>query len=78
MTKYAREWRTIVAQVWDSTGKTWKSKKLRKSDKPTWAKLQAVTTSNESLQTDRLTATAELKSLGFIKLPAHAAMETNA
>jgi len=39
LTKYARDWRIIVAQVWDSTGKTWKSKKLRKSDRPSWAKL---------------------------------------
>lgn len=40
MNAYARHWRSIVAQVNDSTGKTWKSKKLKKAEKPSWASEQ--------------------------------------
>ena len=38
MTQYARDSKIIVAQVWDSTGKVWRSRKLRRIEKPSWAK----------------------------------------
>ena len=38
MEEYARHWRDIVAQVSDSTGKVWKSKKLDRKAIPSWAK----------------------------------------
>jgi len=34
---YSKDWRDVTAQVNDSTGKTWKSKKLKKAEKPSWA-----------------------------------------
>lgn len=34
---YASDWRKIVAQVSDSTGRIWKSKRLRGSPVPSWA-----------------------------------------
>ncbi|MDZ7937182.1 MAG: hypothetical protein U5M53_02430 [Rhodoferax sp.] len=37
MNLYAKDWKNLVAQINDSTGKTWKSKKLRKAKKPSWA-----------------------------------------
>ncbi len=38
MEVYAKDWRRIVAQVSDSTGKTWSSKKCRVDEMPSWAK----------------------------------------
>ena len=35
--KYAKDWRKIIAQVSDSTGKVWKSKKLKRHEIPAWA-----------------------------------------
>lgn len=34
---YAKDWRRIVAQVSDSAGKTWRSKRIPKNAKPSWA-----------------------------------------
>lgn len=36
MEKYAKDWQEIVAQVSDSTGKAWRSKRLKKQDVPSW------------------------------------------
>ena len=36
MDKYKSDWETIIAQVTDSSGKVWKSKKVK--NKPSWAK----------------------------------------
>ncbi|HUD13843.1 MAG TPA: hypothetical protein VMQ56_09340 [Terracidiphilus sp.] len=36
--QYAHHWREIVAQVSDTSGREWKSKRLRKTDVPSWAK----------------------------------------
>ena len=36
--QYAKDWQKIVAQVSDSTGKVWYSKKLKKDQIPSWAK----------------------------------------
>lgn len=36
--KYAKDWMKIRAEVIDSTGKKWRSKKPREKDKPSWAK----------------------------------------
>ncbi|MCK5296180.1 MAG: hypothetical protein KAJ75_04755, partial [Alphaproteobacteria bacterium] len=38
MKQYAKDWQKIVAQVSDSTGKVWYSKKLKKDQIPSWAK----------------------------------------
>ena len=38
MEQYAEDWRKIRAVVYDSAGKKYRSKKLPKSDKPSWAK----------------------------------------
>ena len=35
---YSKDWRKITAQVNDSTGKVWRSKKLKKNEKPSWVK----------------------------------------
>lgn len=35
--KYAKDWRKIIAQVSDSTGKVRKSKKLKRHEIPSWA-----------------------------------------
>ena len=35
--KYAKSWRDIVAQVSDSTGRVWTSKRVPKSKVPSWA-----------------------------------------
>ena len=37
MEKYAKDWRGIVAQVSDSTGRVWKSKQLPRNKVPSWA-----------------------------------------
>jgi hypothetical protein len=37
MELYAKDWKKIVAQVNDSTGKTWYSKSFRMMEKPSWA-----------------------------------------
>ena len=37
MNEYKKHWKKIRAQVNDSTGKTWYSKKLKKYPKPSWA-----------------------------------------
>lgn len=34
----AKDWRKIRAEISDSTGKTWRSKKLKRNQKPSWAK----------------------------------------
>jgi hypothetical protein len=36
LTKYAKNWRKVVAQVSDSTGKIWTSKKIPKTKVPSW------------------------------------------
>ena len=41
MERYAKDWRRIVAQVNDSTGKAWYSEKLNAKAKPSWANGQA-------------------------------------
>lgn len=41
MEQYAADWREIRAQVSDTTGKEWVSKKLRKVRKPSWAKVDS-------------------------------------
>jgi len=38
LAKYAKNWRNIHAEIVDSTGRMWKSRKLRRKDKPSWAK----------------------------------------
>lgn len=38
---YAKDWKSIVAQVNDSTGKTWFSSKLKSKEMPSWAKVNA-------------------------------------
>lgn len=40
MEQYASHWREVVAQVNDSTGKEWVSKKLKPTELPSWAKKQ--------------------------------------
>lgn len=37
MEEYAPHWRKIVAQISDSTGKVWSSKRLKAKAKPSWA-----------------------------------------
>ena len=37
MAAYAKDWKCIVAQVNDSTGKTWYSSPLRAGEMPSWA-----------------------------------------
>ena len=37
--KYAKDWRNVVAQISDSTGRVWKSKHLKRNEKPSWAKI---------------------------------------
>jgi hypothetical protein len=34
---YADKWRHVIAQVNDTTGKAWRSKKLKKKQRPSWA-----------------------------------------
>jgi len=41
MEQYARDWQKVVAQVSDSTGKVWSSKKLKSTVMPSWAKTNA-------------------------------------
>ena len=41
MEHYAKDWRKIVAQVSDSTGKVWYSKKLKANETPSWAAAHA-------------------------------------
>ena len=41
MEEYAPHWQLIVAQVSDSTGKVWSSKRLKAKEKPSWASSQA-------------------------------------
>jgi len=36
--KYAKDWRKLVAQISDTTGKVWKSERLRENEVPSWAK----------------------------------------
>jgi hypothetical protein len=38
LAKYAKDWRRVIAQVSDSTGKTWTSRKIKKDKIPTWAR----------------------------------------
>jgi len=38
LSKYAKDWRNIRAEIIDSTGRKWRSKKPNKKDKPSWAK----------------------------------------
>jgi len=33
-----KDWRKITAQVNDTTGKAWRSNKLKRNEKPSWAK----------------------------------------
>jgi len=35
--KYKNKWRDVRAQVNDTTGKAWRSKKLKRGEKPSWA-----------------------------------------
>jgi hypothetical protein len=37
LAQYAAGWRQIVAQVSDTTGKVWTSKRLKGTEKPSWA-----------------------------------------
>ncbi|MCK5663570.1 MAG: hypothetical protein KAI17_08790 [Thiotrichaceae bacterium] len=37
MEVYAKDWKKIIAQVNDSSGKTWKSSKRKNKKKPSWA-----------------------------------------
>ena len=37
MEKYAKDWNRLIAQVSDSAGKTWYSKRPRSNQKPSWA-----------------------------------------
>jgi len=41
MEQYAKDWKEIVAQVSDSTGKTWFSKKPKTNQMPSWAQASA-------------------------------------
>lgn len=41
MEQYAKDRRNIVAQVSDSTGKVWYSKKLKAAQIPSWAAIHA-------------------------------------
>ena len=41
MEQYAKDWKYIVAQVNDSTGKTWYSTKPRANQMPSWAQESA-------------------------------------
>lgn len=41
MEAYANDWRKILAQVSDSTGKVWYSKKVKANEKPSWANANA-------------------------------------
>lgn len=41
MEHYAKDWQKIIAQVSDSTGKVWYSKKLKADTPPSWAKTHA-------------------------------------
>jgi hypothetical protein len=41
MGRYTKDWKSIVAQVNDSTGKTWYSKKLKSKEIPSWAQTSA-------------------------------------
>jgi hypothetical protein len=36
--QYAKHWRKIIAQVSDSTGKEWTSRKIARGDVPSWAR----------------------------------------
>ncbi|MCF8083173.1 MAG: hypothetical protein K9M96_08765 [Deltaproteobacteria bacterium] len=36
--KYAKDWQKIRAEIIDSTGRKWRSKRLRKKERPSWAK----------------------------------------
>lgn len=36
--KYAKDWRKLVAQISDTTGKVWTSKSLNENEVPSWAK----------------------------------------
>lgn len=38
---YAKDWRDVIAQVNDSHGRTWRSKRLPASEMPSWAKRPA-------------------------------------
>lgn len=40
--QYAVYWREMVAQVNDSSGRTWKSRKLRRNQIPSWARPKSV------------------------------------
>ena len=37
MEVYAKDWKTVIAQVNDSSGKAWKSSKRKNKKKPSWA-----------------------------------------
>lgn len=37
--KYAKHWRDVIAQVSDSTGRVWKSKRLPRGKTPSWAEV---------------------------------------
>jgi len=39
--QYAKDWRKIVAQISDSSGKVWFSKRSSATDKPSWARMGA-------------------------------------
>lgn len=41
MEQYAKDWKKIVAQVNDSTGKTWHSKKPKANEIPSWVQVSA-------------------------------------
>lgn len=41
MDLYAKDWKRIVAQVSDSAGTVWYSKKPKSNEKPSWAKIDA-------------------------------------
>ncbi|MBU8933745.1 MAG: hypothetical protein KOO62_07035 [candidate division Zixibacteria bacterium] len=38
MEKYSRDWRDVIAEVTDSTGRVWRSQRTKKKHKPSWAK----------------------------------------
>jgi hypothetical protein len=38
LVRYAKDWRKVIAQVSDSTGKTWTSRKVPRGRVPSWAR----------------------------------------
>ena len=40
LARYAKDWRKVVAEVSDSTGRTWTSRKIARDKTPSWAQQQ--------------------------------------